>query len=56
MPFLNVKVCVNVQQFPGDDIPIIRGSALMALKGERPELGSSKILELMEVKTTPLPP
>lgn len=29
-------------RFPGDDIPIIRGSALCALKGEKPELGRSE--------------
>lgn len=26
-------------RFPGDDIPIVRGSALLALKGERDEIG-----------------
>ncbi len=36
-------------RFPGDDIPIIRGSALCALKGEKPELGRNAILKLMAV-------
>ena len=34
-------------RFPGDDIPIVRGSALAALKGENEALGKEKILELM---------
>ena len=40
--------CCRSYQFPGDDIPIIRGSALMALEGETPELGEPSILKLME--------
>ena len=39
-------VCSN--RFPGDDIPIVRGSALAALKGENDALGKEKILELMQ--------
>ena len=35
-------------RFPGDDIPIVRGSALAALKGENDALGKQKILELMQ--------
>ncbi len=37
-------------RYPGDDIPIIRGSALCALKGEKPELGKASILKLMQVR------
>jgi elongation factor Tu len=33
--------------FPGDDIPIIAGSALAALDGSNDELGKAKVLELM---------
>ena len=35
-------------QFPGDDIPIITGSALCALEERNPELGEQSILKLME--------
>src|ERR1700753_4359131 len=35
-------------QFPGDDIPIVRGSALMALENKEPKLGHDAILELMK--------
>lgn len=38
---------MGVRRFPGDDIPVIRGSALCALKGEKPELGRDSILKLM---------
>jgi translation elongation factor EF-Tu-like GTPase len=43
-------------QFPGDDIPIIRGSALCALKGEKKELGEDAIMKLMDtVRSHPCP-
>ena len=35
-------------RIPRDDIPIIRGSALMALEDKNPELGHDAILKLME--------
>src|SRR5246127_4264237 len=35
-------------EFPGDKIPIIRGSALMALEGKEPKLGHDSVLELMK--------
>src|SRR6201993_598002 len=34
-------------QFPGDDIPVVRGSALMALEDKNPEQGEQSILALM---------
>ena len=39
---------LSFYQFPGDDIPIIRGSALAALQGTNDELGKQAILKLME--------
>ena len=33
--------------FPGDDIPIVRGSALAALEGRDPEIGQESIMSLM---------
>jgi elongation factor Tu len=32
--------------FPGDDIPIVKGSALAAVEGRNPEIGEERILEL----------
>ena len=36
------------RRFPGDDIPIVRGSALAALQGKNDALGKNAILELMQ--------
>src|SRR5687767_13996110 len=45
---LEVRELLSSYEFPGDDIPIIKGSALAALEGRNPEIGESKILELMK--------
>jgi elongation factor Tu len=42
-----VRELLSSYQFPGDDIPIVRGSALMALEGKEPKMGHDAILELM---------
>ncbi|WP_428488854.1 elongation factor Tu [Rhodopila sp.] len=44
---MEVRELLSSYQFPGDDIPIIKGSALMALDGKQPELGHEAILKLM---------
>jgi elongation factor Tu len=45
---LELRELLSVYDFPGDDIPIIKGSALLALEGGDEALGKSSILELME--------
>ena len=45
---MEVRELLSSYQFPGDDIPIIRGSALMALEDKEPKLGRDAILELMK--------
>jgi elongation factor Tu len=45
---MEVRELLTSYQFPGDDIPIIRGSALAALEGKTPEIGHDAILKLME--------
>src|SRR6187397_685816 len=45
---MEVRDLLNKYDFPGDDIPIIRGSAVCALEGKRPEIGHDAILKLME--------
>jgi elongation factor Tu len=45
---MEVRDLLNSYQFPGDEIPIVKGSALMALEGKNPELGHDAILKLME--------
>jgi elongation factor Tu len=44
---LEVRELLKSYQFPGDDIPVIRGSALMALEDKNPELGEQAVLKLM---------
>jgi elongation factor Tu len=45
---LEVRELLSSYQFPGDKIPIIRGSALAALEDKNKELGHDAILKLME--------
>ena len=44
---LEVRELLSEYEFPGDDIPIIAGSALAALEGRDDNIGKEKILELM---------
>jgi len=44
---MEVRELLSSYQFPGDDIPVIHGSALMALEDKAPELGEQAILKLM---------
>jgi elongation factor Tu len=44
---MEVRELLTYYNFPGDDIPMIRGSALMALEDKNPELGHDAILKLM---------
>jgi elongation factor Tu len=52
---LEVRELLSSYNFPGDDIPVIKGSALMALEDKRPELGHDAILELMKAVDTYIP-
>ncbi len=45
---VEVRELLSSYQFPGDDIPIIRGSALCALEDREPEMGEQSVLKLME--------
>ncbi len=45
---LEVRELLSKYEFPGNDIPIIRGSALKALEGDKSEIGSQAIDKLME--------
>ena len=44
---LEVRELLSSYDFPGDDIPIVKGSALCALEGREPQIGHDAILELM---------
>ena len=44
---LEVRELLSSYEFPGDKLPVIRGSALCALEGRNPELGHDAVLKLM---------
>jgi elongation factor Tu len=52
---LEVRELLSSYEFPGDDIPIVRGSALAALEGKNEEIGKKAILELMAAVDTYIP-
>ena len=45
---MEVRELLSNYKFPGDEVPIIRGSALKALEGDQSEIGEPSILKLME--------
>jgi elongation factor Tu len=45
---MEIRELLSEYEFPGDDIPIIKGSALAALEGRDDEIGSNQIIELMK--------
>jgi elongation factor Tu len=52
---LEVRDLLSSYNFPGDDIPIIKGSAVCALEGKQPEIGHDAILELMRAVDSYIP-
>jgi elongation factor Tu len=52
---MEVRDLLKSYQFPGDEIPIIKGSALMALEGKNPELGHDAVLKLMDAVDSYIP-
>ncbi len=52
---MELRELLSSYQFPGDDIPIIKGSALCALEGTQPELGHDAVLELMKAVDAYIP-
>jgi len=52
---LEVRELLSKYEFPGDDIPVIRGSALAALEDSSKELGHDAILKLMEAVDAYIP-
>ena len=52
---LEVRELLSSYQFPGDDIPIIQGSAVCALNDTQPELGELAVLKLMEAVDSYIP-
>lgn len=52
---MEVRELLDQYEFPGDDTPIIHGSALKALEGDKGEIGEQAILKLMEAVDTFIP-
>jgi elongation factor Tu len=45
---LEVRELLSQYEFPGDDTPIIKGSALKALEGDESDIGDKAVLELLK--------
>jgi elongation factor Tu len=52
---MEVRELLSSYQFPGDTIPIVKGSAKAALDGDKPEIGENAILELMKAVDEHIP-
>jgi len=52
---LEVRELLSKYEFPGDNIPIIKGSALKAMEGDKGELGEEAIMKLAEALDTYIP-
>jgi len=52
---MEVRELLDLYEFPGDDTPIIKGSALKALEGDTGELGQVAVKELVEVLDSYIP-
>ena len=52
---LEVRELLSSYDFPGDDIPIVTGSALKALEGDEGETGKESVLKLMEAIDSYIP-
>jgi elongation factor Tu len=52
---MEVRELLSKYEFPGDDTPIIQGSALKALEGDTGELGAPSIVKLVEAMDSYIP-
>ncbi|QHE94387.1 elongation factor Tu [Pandoraea fibrosis] len=52
---MEVRELLSKYDFPGDDLPIIKGSAKLALEGDKGELGEAAIMQLAEALDTYIP-
>jgi elongation factor Tu len=52
---MELRELLSSYEFPGDDIPIIKGSALHAMNGTQPEIGEKAIRALMEAVDSYIP-
>ncbi|MEY2824307.1 MAG: elongation factor Tu [Pseudomonadota bacterium] len=52
---MEVRELLSKYEFPGDDLPIIRGSAKLALEGDKGDLGEAAIMKLAEALDSYIP-
>ena len=52
---MEVRDLLSQYQFPGDDTPIVKGSALKALEGDQSSIGVPAIIELVDALDTYIP-
>jgi len=52
---MEIRELLSSYDFPGDDIPVVRGSALKALEGDTSEIGEQAIEKLMEAVDSYIP-
>ncbi|HLP67531.1 MAG TPA: elongation factor Tu, partial [Rhizobium sp.] len=52
---MEVRELLSKYEFPGDDIPIIKGSALKAMEGDKGDLGEGAILKLADALDSYIP-
>jgi elongation factor Tu len=52
---MEVRELLSKYQFPGDDVPVIRGAAIQALSGEKGPLADEAIVKLFEAIDTYIP-
>jgi len=52
---MEVRELLSSYQFPGDDIPIVKGSALVTLEDGDAEVGENRVLELMQAVDAYIP-
>ena len=52
---MEVRELLSSYEFPGDDLPVVRGSALKALEGDPGEMGEGSVVELMKACDESIP-
>jgi elongation factor Tu len=52
---MEIRELLDMYEFPGDDTPIIRGSALLALQGDESPIGMPAVIKLVEALDTYIP-
>jgi len=52
---MEVRELLSKYDFPGDDVPIIKGSALKALEGDKGEIGEQAIMKLADALDAYIP-